>query len=372
MAVDNSGTVYFDGLDSRVRKVTPDGIIHLVAGTGTGTGLNRSGGDGGPAVNATLSEPKGLAIDAAGNVYIGDTSNARLRKVDTNGIITTIAGPGVLGTDYWNAVALDPRGNLYVAITHTGIIAGLYYSVVDRVGADGTLTPVAGNMQTCANPVDTVFRYDGAQAARTPLCVIVGLTFDGQGAMYIPEAFYGSLLKVSQDGTIHRIVGSNTNNLPGDGGPPLLANLQGSNYFSPASVAFDAYGDMFLPSGSRVREVMPALVTAQLSKDRIDFQGASPAAQTIRVATNVAEPLPFAVQVKSTGGAWLSTNRVTGQTGDWLTVSANPAGLAPGVYLGTIQVSVPDAATGTTLPVTLTMPSPAGATVRSVSPTARH
>jgi hypothetical protein len=96
VAVDKSGTVYFDSLDGRVRKVTPDGIIHLVAGGGTGSGLFWSGGDGGPAVNATLLEPKGLAIDAQGNVYIGDTSNARLRKVDTNGIITTIAGPA-----YW-------------------------------------------------------------------------------------------------------------------------------------------------------------------------------------------------------------------------------------------------------------------------------
>src|SRR6202011_5262891 len=136
--------------DSRVRKITADGTIHPVAGTGTGTGLNRSNGDGGPAVNATLNEPKGLAVDSRGNVYIGDTSNARLRKVDTNGIITTVAGPGILGTDYWNAVALDPQGNLYVAITHSAV--GNYYSVIDRVNPDGTLTPVAGNSQSCSSP----------------------------------------------------------------------------------------------------------------------------------------------------------------------------------------------------------------------------
>ena len=111
---------------------------------------------------------------------------------------------------------------------------------------------------------------------------------------------------------------------------------------------------MFIPSGTRIREVIPGLVTAQLSKDRIDFQGASPSAQSIRVATNVAEPMPFGVQVKS-GGAWLSTNRPTGQTGDLLTLSANPAGLAPGVYSGTIQVSIPGGAVGATLPVTLTV-----------------
>jgi hypothetical protein len=305
-------------------------------------------------VNATLLEPKGLAIDAQGNVYIGDTSNARLRKVDTNGIITTIAGPGILGTDYWNAVAFDPQGNLYVAITHSGILEGLFYSVIDRVNPDGTLTPVAGNSRTCGNPVDTVFRSDGVQAVQAPLCVIVGLTFDAQGAMYIPEAFYGAVLKVSPDGTIHRVVGSNTNNFLGDGGPPLLASLQGSDYYSPSSVAFDAHGGMFLPLGPRIREVMPGLVTARLSKDRIDFQGAAPPAQSIRVATNVAEPLPFAAQVKS-GGAWLSTNRPTGQTGDLLTVSANPTGLAPGVYSGTIQISIPGGPTGATLPVTLTV-----------------
>jgi sugar lactone lactonase YvrE len=354
LAVDKSGTVFFDSLDCRVRKVTPDGIIHLVAGTGTGTGLIRSGGDGGPAVNATLSEPKGLAIDAQGNVYIGDTSNARLRKVDTNGIITTIAGPGVLGTDYWNAVAFDPLGNLYVAITHTGILDGLFYSVIDRVNPDGTLTRVAGSAQTCLNPVDSVFRSDGAQALQSPLCVIVGLTFDAQGAMYIPEAFYGAVLKVSPDGTIRRVVGSNTNNFLGDGGPPLLANLQGSSYYAPSSVAFDANGDMFIPAGTRIREVIPGLVTARLSKDRIDFQGASPPAQIIRVTTNVAEPMPFAAQVKS-GGTWLSTNRPTGQTGDLLTVSANPAGLATGVYSGSIQISIPGGPTGATLPVTLTV-----------------
>ena len=361
VVVDHSGTVYFDGLDSRVRKVTPDGIIHLVAGTGTGSGLIRSAGDGGPAVNATLNEPKGLAIDAQGNVYIGDTSNARLRKVDTNGVITTIAGPGILGTDYWNAVAFGPQGKLYVAITHSDAIHYFTYSVVDRVNPDGTLTPVAGNAQNCASLALTpfpAFTSDGAQAAQAPLCVIVGLAFDAQGAMYIPESFYGAVLKVSPDGTIHRIVGSSTNNSLGDGGPPLLASLKSANYYSPASVAFDAAGDMFLPQSgaNRIREVMPGLVTALLSRDRVDFQGASPAAQSIRVATNVAEPLPFAVQVKSGGGAWLSANRVTGQTGDWLTVSVNPAGLSAGVYSGTIQISIPGGATvGAALPVTLTV-----------------
>ena len=163
VAADTAGAIYIATSDSRVLKVTPNGTIHLIAGTGTGTGLFRSGGDGGPAVNATLNEPKGLAIDSKGNVYIGDTSSARVRKVDTNGIITTVAGPGVQGADYWNAVAFDPQGNLYVAITHSEINNS--YSVIDRVNPDGTLTRVAGNNQSCANLKNTLHRRRSASRA---------------------------------------------------------------------------------------------------------------------------------------------------------------------------------------------------------------
>jgi sugar lactone lactonase YvrE len=113
LAVDPQGSLYVITGDSRVRRIAADGTIHLVAGAGTGSGLDRSQGDGGPAVNATLNEPGGVAFDAKGNIYIADTSNARLRKIDTSGIITTIAGPGQQGTDYYNAVAVDPQGNIF-------------------------------------------------------------------------------------------------------------------------------------------------------------------------------------------------------------------------------------------------------------------
>ena len=116
LALDPKGSLYVITGDSRVRKITTDGTIHLVAGTGTGTGLDRAQGDGGPAVNATLNEPGGVAFDAQGNTYIADTSNARLRKIDTSGIITTIVGPGQQGTDYYNAVAVDPQGQHFSGV----------------------------------------------------------------------------------------------------------------------------------------------------------------------------------------------------------------------------------------------------------------
>lgn len=352
---DTAGTVYFATGDGRVMKVTPDGILHLVAGIGTGSGLVRSGGDNGPAVNAQLNEPKGLALDGHGNLYIGDTSNARLRKVDANGIITTVAGPGIQGQDYWNAVAVDAQGNLYVAITHSGLPS--FYSVIDRVNADGTLTPVAGNAQSCSNLPAGEFPFDGVQAAKVPLCLILGMTFDAAGVLYIPESFYGAVLRVAPDGTIRRIAGSRLNTTLGDGGPAMLANLEGANYYSPDSVAFDAFGNMFLPQAglNRIRVVMANPLALRLPVDHVNFQGGGLQSQTIQISTNVVEPLPFQAKVTVTGGAWLSTNRVTGQTGDLLMLTANSSGLAPGTYSGTVQISVPAGPATGTIPVTLTV-----------------
>jgi hypothetical protein len=203
-----------------------------------------------------------------------------------------------------------------------------------------------------------VFTSEGAPIGQTPLCIIVGLTIDAQGVMYIPESFYGAVLRVAQDGTVSRIAGTNGAGELGDGGPPLQASLQGSNYFSPPSVALDGLGNMFLPQSgaNRIREIIPGPLAVRLSKDRLDFAAGSTQTQTMQVSTNVAEPLPFGVRVSGSGNtAWLGVNRVAGQTGDTLAVSANPAGLAPGVYSATLSISVPSGAAAASMPVTLTV-----------------
>ena len=169
LAMDPKGDLYVITGDSRVRKITADGTIHLVAGTGTGTGLDRAQGDGGPAVNATLNEPGGVAFDAQGNIYIADTSNARLRKIDTSGIITTIAGPGQQGTDYYNAVAVDPQGNIFLAWTHAALYPAVATNAISgmvlRVNPGGTLSRVVGNGQPCTGgPANTQFAFDGMPA----------------------------------------------------------------------------------------------------------------------------------------------------------------------------------------------------------------
>ena len=348
LTVDPQGSVYIAGADSRVRRIEPDGTIHLVAGTGTGTGLIRSQGDGGPAVNATLNEPKGVAVDAAGNVYIADTSNARLRVVDRNGIIRTVAGPGTLGSDYWNGVAIDPSGRLYVSITHTGTSL---WSIVERVNGDGSLTPVAGNAdpQACGGGV-LEFTADGQPATSVPLCLILSLSFDSHGNLYIPESRYGAVLRVTPDGAISRIAGSSQANLfSGDGGPPLQASLAAPQYYSPAGVAVDSAGNMFIPQSgaNRIREVTGTPLTLKL-----DPQPGKP--QTIAVTTNFGEPFPYLVR---TNGAWLSTNRTSGVTGESFQVITDSTALASGTYRGTVTVilAVPIPIQAD-LPVTLTVP----------------
>lgn len=350
ITLDSQNNIYVSSEDGRIRKIDANGIINTIAGPGNGSGAIRYLGDEGPAVNATLNEPKGIAVDAAGNVYIADTSNARLRMVDRNGIIHLIAAADTsqLGREYWNAVAFDPQGKLYVTITRTGPPGT--YSIVSRVNPDGTLSRIAGTGQGCQTAPDLKFTYDGQPATSVPLCIVVGITFDPQGNLYIPETTYGVLLKMTPDGILTRVAGNGDNTLPVDGSMALATS------FSAPNVALDAAGNIVAPqtSSGRIREITKTPVALKLSRDHVDLQGSQ--AQTVGVATNFAEPFTYVVRIKTEdGGAWLSANRTTGQTGESLQIAANP-GLAPGTYRGTVtvvlQLPVPQQMD---VPVTLTV-----------------
>jgi sugar lactone lactonase YvrE len=352
LGVDLQNNIYIAGGDSRVRKVDPNGIISLVAGVGTGSGLVRYQGDGGPAVNATLNEPKGVTADAAGNIYIADTTNARLRMIDRGGIIHLVAAAdtSLLGQEYWNAVAIDSQGRIYVARTRA--TAPSYWSVVSRVNLDGSLTTIAGTGQAC--PTDPIldWTYDGQPATKVPLCLVVGLTFDAAGNLYLPDSRYGGLLRMTPDGALTRVAGNNSASSLGDGGSAMAANI------STPMVSIDAAGNFFFAqyATTRIREITKTPVILKPSADHLDLQGTQ--TQTLGVATNFAEPFTYTVQVKtSDGGAWLSTNRPSGQTPEPLKVSANPAGLVAGTYHGTITLTI-------LLPVPQSMDLPVSLTVK--------
>ncbi len=335
VAVGPDGALYVITGDSRIFKIATDGAISLVAGTGTGSGLDRSQGDGGPAVNATLNEPGEVAFDQQGNIYIADTSNARVRKIDKNGIITTVAGPGQQGVDYYNAVAVDAHGNLYVAWTHappTGVEA-----TVNRVNPDGSLTAVAGSGQVCAGGPGQ-WTDDGVPALQARLCAVTSMATDASGVLYLSEGGYSLVLRLAADGTIQRVAGNTAAMYVGDGGPALQASLVGGTGFSPLAVTFDPAGTMYIPEPGLniIREVTGTPFALSANPAGPIFES-----KTIRISrTNVAEPFPYAVRASTRdGGSWLSVNRVTGLTGESIKVNVNTAGLPGGYYYGTVAVT---------------------------------
>jgi trimeric autotransporter adhesin len=192
LAVDKQGNVYMSDYYNRVRKVNRLGRITTIAGTGTG-GFGFSG-DGGPATAAQMHSPYGLAVDTRGNLYIADTANNRVRKVSPDGTITTVAGTGVAGFSgdgkpatsakldepYW--VAVNSRGELFISDLHN--------LRVRKVSASGTITTFAGTGQIGkvgpAGSPGTPYSGDGGPATAAPLTPF-GLAVDRGGNVYIAE-----------------------------------------------------------------------------------------------------------------------------------------------------------------------------------------
>jgi trimeric autotransporter adhesin len=175
--------------------------IWTIAG---GDGLPLFDGDGGPAVDATLAGSWGIAVDRAGNVFVADTGNSVVRRIDTNGIITTVAGNGTSGSlgDGLRAVDAELNGPIGVAVDGSGnvYIADTDSDRVRRVTPDGTILPLAGT--GAPGPLG-----DGGSALRATLRQPAGLAVDQAGDVLIADAFDGRVRRVAPDGTITTIAG---------------------------------------------------------------------------------------------------------------------------------------------------------------------
>jgi len=266
IAFDSNDNLYIaDQMNHRIRKVDTSGNISTVAGSGAADyGLGDFSGDGGAATSAKLNNPLGVAFDSRGNLYIADSYNQRIRKVDTFGKISTIAGSASIISDCgWedgrcaklrggfsgdggqavNAelniphhIAIDIWDNLYIADWANVRIR--------KVDTSGKIYTVAGGGSGGLG--------DGDLATSAEFNYPRSVAVDNSGNFYIADTFNQRIRKVNiSDGKISTVAGNGTQGFSGDGGPATSAQLT-----NPMGVAFDSNGNLYITDESnRIRKV---------------------------------------------------------------------------------------------------------------------
>ncbi|MGW2963883.1 NHL domain-containing protein [Streptomyces sp. NPDC001220] len=246
IAVDSSGTLYFSDYNNhRVRKITTDGRISTVAGTGT-AGFS---GDGGPATAAQLNLPLGVAVDSTGVLYVAEYNNHRVRKITTDGKISTVAGTGSAGFkgDGGPAVSAQltrPRG---LAVNDAGdlYIADSGNQRIRKIAADGKISTVAGTGTAG-------FGGDDGPAASAQLNNPLAVVVDSTGVLYISDCNNHRVRKITIDGKISTVAGTGTGGFGGDLGPAASAQLH-----APFGLAVDCVDTLYIAdhTNNRVRKI---------------------------------------------------------------------------------------------------------------------
>lgn len=220
VTTDSAHDVYIaDYYAGQVRRVDASGVITTVAGLGRLGNRREDNGDGGPALLGRLSHPAGVAVDGAGNLYISDTDSHLIRKVDTSGIITTYAGTGAYGDTGDGGPATEAALG-YPAGLGTGPAGDLY--IVD--GGNNKIRRVdsAGIMSTFAGTGDAAFNGDGGRAVDTAIAPS-DVTIGPDGVVYIADYDNGRVREVDSSGLIHTVAGTGESGDEGDGGPATEA-----------------------------------------------------------------------------------------------------------------------------------------------------
>ena len=281
ISFDRQGNLYIaDELNNVIRKVDTAGNISTVAGNGT-AGFS---GDGGSATKAELNNPFGVTADSAGNLYIQDTGNARIRKVDTTGTITTIAGNGTLGytgdggpatnaeLNQNQGARFDAAGNLYFADCGNGAIR--------KIDTSGIINTVAGNGTNG-------FSGDGGPATAAELSCPSGVAIDASGELFIADFFNNRIRKVDGKGIITTIAGNSAYGYAGDGGPAVSATLN-----LPNDVSLDKNDDLYIADtgNNRIRKIdtTGTITTVAGGLNNAGSAGVnSPAAVTVDASNNL-------------------------------------------------------------------------------------
>ncbi len=257
VAIGANGDIFFaDYGNNRIRRVSSSGSISTFAGTGT-PGYS---GDGGAATAAQLNKPIGVAIDATGNLIIADTQNQRIRRVNAAGVINTIAGNGVggYGGDAGPATAaqLNFPGGLLPRTDGSLLIADYGNARIRKVDAAGVITTFAGSGVAGASG-------DGAAATAAQLSGPFALASGSNGSVLIADQINGRIRRVTADGNIATVAGGGSSFVLGDGASALSAFLA-----SPSGVVSNAAGEIFISDRGNLRVRKVSSVVRELAEYR--------------------------------------------------------------------------------------------------------
>ncbi|MGH6691509.1 MAG: BACON domain-containing protein, partial [Gammaproteobacteria bacterium] len=330
------GNLYIaDGINNRVRKVSPAGIITTVAGNGQ----YDFAGDGGPAISASLRTPQGLALDPGGNLFVVDVNNHRVRKVSVAGTITTVAGNGQPafsgdGAPAINAsiqsaagVAVDAAGNLYIADRGN--------NRVRKVTPDGIIQTIAGN----GTPVGGV---DGSPATSVSVNGPYGVAVDAAGSVYIGVITGARVRKVAPNGIITTVAGQGIAGFSGDGGPATAAQLD-----SPSGMAVDNSGNLYIADSlnDRIRKALAGPPSFAVAPANLSFSARAgaggPAPQRMTITGSVIGIAWSAQVAAESSGNWLAVSPASGTMPSVVDVRVDVTNLAPGTYQGTVTIEAP-------------------------------
>ena len=370
LTIDAAENLYVsDSFNNRVRRVeAATGIITTLAGSTRGFG-----GDSGPAESALLNDPAGLAVDAAGNVFVADTNNNRLRKIDaaTKTIVTVSGGPVGDGAGPFDAqlayptdVAIDRSGNIFITDTYDSRVRRLDAAtkVVTTVAGGGSTFPTtndlatsvalsrpsgvvfdaAGNLYIADGGYFTIFKVDAVTQRISPfagsgkavsngdggpavtagitISAPAGLALDVAGNLFIADTFANSIRRVdAATGIISTIAGSSAAGFSGDSGPANLARLN-----SPYGVTLDAAGNLFIADGGnhRIRRVDHAtgiITTVAGSDPGFAGDGGPATASKLRTPTAVAVDAAGNIYISDTGNHRI--RKITASTGIITTIA---------------------------------------------------